>query len=482
LLRKLIIGSIFLFIQSVSLWGLDVSSTCLAFWQNEPYLEIYSRILGGSAQFISVETDSTLVTANIEFLVIIKDDEGNIQIAEKYKIDSPVSSQVLDFWDMKRYKLSQGIYDIKLQYVDLNNISDTLLYEQHLDVTREAEPVHISDILMTNSISDKIDSFAFSKSNFSYEPLVYGVYGPSDNKMIFYGEIYGNQSSEEQLFYKYFLMDPTTLEQKTKPSFKKLDLDSQVKVLKEIDIADLTSAKYTLVLEVVNKAGDAIARREQVCAIYHPFTDYAVKYEGDSKYETSFVHELDEGELNYGLKAIFPRTSNSEISILNEIIWSDQIEAKRYYLYSFWSRFSPDNASSIYNEYMEVARAVDKQFAANLGHGFESDRGYIFLKYGKPNDVIDVPDEPSAPPYQIWIYSFLEETHQDNVKFLFYNRDLAPNDYLLLHSTCRGEIANPRWELELYSADRFAPIGNPSTATTVNDGFNRNARRYFSDN
>ena len=93
-----------------------------------------------------------------------------------------------------------------------------------------------------------------------------------------------------------------------------------------------------------------------------------------------------------------------------------------------------------------------------------------------------MPDEPSAPPYEIWIYNFLVETNQTGVKFLFYNEELAPNEFRLLHSTCRGELQNPRWEVELYKSDRLAPIGNVVDANTVQDGFNRNARRYFSDN
>lgn len=461
--------------------ALDVSTTCLTFYKDGPYLEIYSRILGGSAQFVVLSSDSTQITANIEYLVLMTDANGKVHIAEKYNVQSPESSEALDFWDLKRYKIPEGKFDLKLQYVDLNSLTDTLIYTKEIMYEPTDQPF-VSDLLMTSSISDQLDSFAFSKAGVAFEPLVYQVYGPSDDNLIFYSEIYNTEKTKEDLFYKYFLLNKESLEQVTKPAFKKLDKNSKSVVLKEIDIKDIPTGGYTLVLEIVNKAENLIARKEQDCAIYHPYTDYEMLYNGDMKFETSFVQSMDEGELNYSLKAIFPRVRNEMTGILNDIIWSDEIQAKKYFLYSFWSKFSLDNAKGVYDEYMEVARAVDKQFAANLGHGFESDRGYIFLKYGKPNDVIDVMDEPSAPPYQIWIYNFLQETHQNNVKFLFYNKELTPNDYRLLHSTCRGELSNPRWEVELYRADRFAPIGNTLDATTVHDGFNRNARRYFSDN
>jgi len=130
---------------------------------------------------------------------------------------------------------------------------------------------------------------------------------------------------------------------------------------------------------------------------------------------------------------------------------------------------------------MEIAKAVDKTYQRNVGFGFESDRGYIFLKYGKPNNIVSVEDEPTAPPYEIWIYNYLEETKQTDVKFLFYNKTLAANDMQLLHSTVRGEYSNPRWELELYGNDPNTASINQIDGRNASPGFNRRAREYFTD-
>jgi hypothetical protein len=67
------------------------------------------------------------------------------------------------------------------------------------------------------------------------------------------------------------------------------------------------------------------------------------------------------------------------------------------------------------------------------------------------------------------------------VRFLFYNPSLVTNDFQLLHSTCRGERFNPRWEVDLYSDDNLGQNNNYLDARTTEDNFNRNARRYFSD-
>ncbi len=152
------------------------------------------------------------------------------------------------------------------------------------------------------------------------------------------------------------------------------------------------------------------------------------------------------------------------------------------FLFAFWANRQPNHPEAAYKQYMEVARAVDNLYSSGFGHGFETDRGYTFMKYGKPSDIVSVEDEPSAPPYEIWIYYDFPQTTQSNVKFLFYNPTLVGDDYRLLHSTARGEIQNPQWELELYrDAPNDISGSNFVDATGVEDNLYRVASRYFND-
>ena len=471
---------VFLFLSSVKMLALDVSVTCLSYCQDQPYIELYSRFLGGTIQFVANGGDS-LLQSTVEMLVLISDEQGNVRIAEKYNVQSE-GLEVKDFYTMKRYGLSDGEYDLSIQFVDMNNVSDTLLHKEKIEIGYPESSLSISDPLLITEYSDDKNQFAFYKNGIAFEPPIYKVFGPKHNALSFYVEIYNADALDEQLFARYSVRQRDTKEEVYKPAYKKLSSEETGMILESFDISSLVSGDYEFVMEVVNKDMEVLAERLSDMAVYHPDRDFEVQYQGDLSFETSFVQAMDEGELNYSLKAIFPRVSNSLTPIINDIIWGDNLKTKRYFLYNFWSKYSDVDPKSIYDQYMEVARAVDRRFAANLGHGFETDRGYIFLKYGKPDDLVEVPDEPSAPPYEIWIYNFLVETNQTGVKFLFYNEELAPNEFRLLHSTCRGELQNPRWEVELYKSDRLAPIGNVVDANTVQDGFNRNARRYFSDN
>ena len=128
---------------------------------------------------------------------------------------------------------------------------------------------------------------------------------------------------------------------------------------------------------------------------------------------------------------------------------------------------------------MEVARAVDKEFYSSVGYGFETHRGYMFLKHGKPSSVLSIDNEPDAPPYEIWYYNKIMTTNQTNVRFIFYNQSLAHNDFWLLHSTCYGERNNPAWEHQLYSSVSTEKTANDLHGEEVKRGWNRQARMYF---
>ena len=170
-----------------------------------------------------------------------------------------------------------------------------------------------------------------------------------------------------------------------------------------------------------------------------------------------------------------------QVEILNYMIKKGKLTEQRRYLHRFWLERAISDPQKAYNEYMELAGVVDEMFHSGLGYGFESDRGYIYLRYGAPNNIIAVDDEPSAPPYEIWIYYQFPATGQSDTKFLFYSPELA-NSYTLLHSNCELEVQNAAWEQMLYrdALSETSP-GDLIDARPVSDNFARRAKEYFTD-
>ncbi len=470
-------------ITTFQAWSIDVGVNTQVFKDSEtPYVEIYSRIIGQTATFKFLATDSTTLRSTIEMLVLIKQSDS-LLIAEKYNIESPSFKSAKDFWDRRRYRLDAQRYSLEIQYVDLNNPADTLNYYEEIDLGITESDIAHSDILLISDVAKTDEAYNFQRSNFYYEPLCFDLINEATPSMYAYLELYDLKDQiAEDFFIRYFPVDLNIENSREfETGFKKVIPSDFNPILINYDCEKLPSGNYNFVIELCKKDKSTFHRIEKSFSVFHPVLDLQRAFESDKTYETSFVQLLDKDELDYSLKAIFPVLKNNMTETLNYIIASDDVEVKRYFLFQYWSRISEDNPKAVYDKYMKVAKIIDLEFASNVGRGFETDRGYIFLKYGKPNNSIIVEDEPSAPPYEIWIYNYVPETQQTNVKFLFYNPSLVTNDYKLLHSTCRGEISNPRWEVELYSDDFMGQNGSILESNTTQDNFNRNARRYFED-
>jgi hypothetical protein len=106
----------------------------------------------------------------------------------------------------------------------------------------------------------------------------------------------------------------------------------------------------------------------------------------------------------------------------------------------------------------------------------------VYLKYGRPDDIVTEWNDPSAPPYEIWSYNYVPSTRQNNARFIFYNPTLAGDDFRLLHSTVRGELQNPQWEVELYRNVPNEIEGNDYfQGTRMQDNLGRQARQRVED-
>ena len=477
------IPALLLFMAS-GLKALDISTSVNAFkGTDKAYIEIYSKFKSNGLQWASPLDDASVMYSEVEMQCIISKGE-EIVVAEKYNISSPTSANPVDYWDLKRYQLLEGQYQISIRYVDLNNIVDTLNFESPLNLQFSDQEICISDILLIENLKETESELAFNRQSFSYEPLEYNLLASEGTNLIFYAELYNLMThAEESMFIQYYLenTDAEGLDKFSKTGYKRIEPAEMVPVLIDFPVEELLSGNYILHLQLNDRNKRMLAEQKTAVSIYHPYQDYKRSLPGEEEYKSSIFQFMTEDELNYSLKAIFPRMGNTMTEIVNYIIRSDEIEPKRYFLFSFWSNIAPENMQAHYDAYMEVAKAVDNTYMTNVFHGFETDRGRIFLKYGKPDDLVFEEDEQTAPPYEIWIYNNVPETQQTNVKFLFYNPSLAANDFILLHSNCRGERNNPRWELDLYSDAVLEQPSNYIDGRQMPSNFNRNARRYFTD-
>lgn len=472
-----------LFFSVASLNALDASLSFARFASPQSnYIELYLHVSGKTVQAQAL-SDSTVQGA-VKVLVVFEKD-GEVVQFDKFQLNSPIGKRVVDFIDLKRYPLKNGQYLLRVEVEDAANPEKNRKYNTAVDINFTEEELSQSDIQLLASVSNTNEEGPMVKNGLLMEPLPFNFYGRGANVLTFYHEIYNSdQHIGEDFVLSYKVEKLENAEAKSMLIGHKRQQAAKVNpVLQSMDISKLPSGNYQLVVEVRNRERELISSRSSFFQRSNPVADTQELEEvlASVRLEDEFVSKLSHKDLEYSLRAIVAILPSNDVEMVDIILRTDSIKAQRMYLYSFWLKENKSNPEQAYNSYMEVAQAVDNMYQSGFRHGFETDRGYVYMKYGQPSDIVRNESEPSAPPYEIWSYNLLEKTKQNNVKFIFYNPSLVADDFILLHSDAIGERNNPQWQLELY---KDAPDQYPLDyfgGENVQDNIGRRSRRLLND-
>lgn len=478
-MKKLLL---FVALATFPLFGftIDLSISLASFKSSDQtYVEIYMHLAGKSVQYENI--DSTRRQATVEVLLFIKK-EGQVLLADKYNLNSPVSEINQDFLDQRRYLLDPGHYALEVTVKDLNDTLSTATYQQAFDVDFSDAVVQQSDIELLGDVQpNKGDNNPFKKGRLILEPLPTHFLAKERLKVLFYNELYSD--AVQRVAIRYFINRmandiPTTLKIENQ---ERLLRSATTPLVLSLDIKDIPSGNYELVLEVRDTANALLSAKSVTFQRSNPYSTPTTLTE-EVLEEEIFVKELGLEELELGIEAIIPRLERPMVENANDLVQVKDTAKMRVFLFNYWVGQNPNLPKIAYQKYMEVVAAVDREFRSGFRKGFETDRGYIYLKFGQPDDITRVEDEPTVPPYEIWSYNYFPTTQQNNVRFLFYNPSLAAEEFVLLHSTARGQLNNPRWEIDLYRNSPNEVQGDdPFGATEMQDGFGRRARRLMTD-
>jgi GWxTD domain-containing protein len=474
--------SILISLAGYSGWALEATLDHALFKDGaQPYLEVYLHV--EAASLTAITTPGGLRQAGVEVLLLLER-RDTVVLADKYRLHGPATVLPVDFVDLKRYRLPDGHYQLRLELQDAHDPANKAMLQQLVEVSFPEKTVQQSSILLLAACYPQAQASPLQRNGRYMEPLPSRRYGPEARFLLFYNELYGLDQVEAGDILLRFVVQrlrprgPLIM----KTQHQRQTAAAVLPVIGQIDIERLPEGDYELLVEARRTDGTLLSRQHTSFERRHPFLGKDWRSILQADLSQTFVDTLTEEALQYSLRALTPLLPSADLSIVDQWIKRDSLQAQRAYLLAHWTKRRPSAPQAAYQQYMTIARAVDQQFQSGFRYGFESDRGYIYLKYGRPDDIYTQEEEPSAPPYEIWTYYDFPATWQSNVKFLFYNPSLVPGDFQLLHSTARGERNNPQWELELYRDAPAEVDGHPFDATRMKDNFNRNARRFFREN
>ena len=114
------------------------------------------------------------------------------------------------------------------------------------------------------------------------------------------------------------------------------------------------------------------------------------------------------------------------------------------FFFEFWKKRDPDIMTEIneyYAEYIKRIEEVNQRFSTRFWKGVKTERGRVYLLYGKPDEIERHTFEGNSKPYHIWYYHSLE----GGCRFIFADITGFKN-FELVHSTKNGEYNDPTWE------------------------------------
>lgn len=465
--------------------ALDLGVSYAAYFtpDGKPYIEVNLEI--ASVSILYKKTTDNRLQASAEVLILIKNGDALVNY-EKYNIQSPLVDAPQSLIDVKRLMVPAGTYELEVLVQDLNAEENKGQYRANVPIVVPAG-IYLSEVQLLRSFKKDDSDSPFSKNGYLLEPLPFYFYERGTTRLAFYAEIYQSNKSitEEDYLVRYFIEQDkgngeknlmSTGSQRKKP--REIDV-----LLVQMDISKFESGNYTLTVELRNTANILLASRTVYFQRSNPFLEVNVAEMTDETLEQQFTQKLNEKELKYALAALSPIVLGDDARMLNNVDKSDDLRTKRFFIFRHFVGIDPNNPEEAYNKYMKLANFAHERFKSGFRYGFETDRGRAYLRYGPPDDLVHVEDEPGASPYEIWIYYSFPVTKQSNVKFLFYNPSLAGEDYISLHSTARGEIQDQKWERKLYSRNltEYFEGDNYNDATGVQRNLGRRAREYFTD-
>lgn len=429
--------------------------------EGKPYVETYLSVFGNSVVYRKNQNGK--YQSQVEVGILFSRD-GQIKSSKKYVLMSPEASDTLskeNFIDQQRFALDPGEYDFEQMITDKNGNGKTFSVKKKIKIDFPEGKVNISDIELLASIKKAEVKSPITKNGFDLVPYMADFFYPENlNEISFYAEIYDTKKvlgENEKFLISYYIESYDNKTQLAKfTGFKRETTAPVTPFYSKFNIAELPSGNYYVVIEIKNKLNELVAQKKVFFQRKNPKMKNKITDLAFVSVENTFVAVVsNKDSLKELIRSLRPIASESEKNFLDNQLKAADEKLMQQFLYNFWQSRSPLAPEEAFKKYNLEVKAVNAKFGTFVYKGYETDRGRVYLQYGPPDKREESPAEPNAYPYEVWVYYTLEDKSklnptQTNKQFIFYNPDLATNNYQILHSDALGEIRDSRWEMKLH--------------------------------
>lgn len=298
----------------------------------------------------------------------------------------------------------------------------------------ETEKIALSDLeLCSNIVTGSTNTRGpFYKNTLEVFPNPMRMYGPETPELHYYIEVYNLKAEDSRgnVNIEVAIADKAGHILERKNYTRSRNYESLVE-FDAFNVANFKSGLYTLNFAVTDSVNDY--------SIYTRNSFYVMNAaELSSQQETMLLafsqseyFSMPEADLNKAFAQVRYIATREEAAIFQSL---GDVESKRMFMFKFWYEREQANPG-VKDEYYTRIDYADSYYAFSNLPGWQSDRGRIYIVYGKPSVVNRYPSAAQSKPYEIWIYHELE----GGVKFLFMD-DSGFGDYKLKTTNKRGEL------------------------------------------
>jgi GWxTD domain-containing protein len=177
----------------------------------------------------------------------------------------------------------------------------------------------------------------------------------------------------------------------------------------QLDLTGLPEGEYTTVA-TLNIGGQTIERSASIymTGLSETLARDSATREAERVTDPGYFAAMSAQELEQAKAPLLYVGSSKELSPWQKDL---SLEAKRRFLTRFWQQRDPtpgtprNERREAFYEAIAYANKAFKEGGRATVPGWRSDRGRIYAKYGKPDDVLRRQQEGTAPPYEVWRYT-----------------------------------------------------------------------------
>ncbi len=428
----------------------------------KPYLETYLTISGNTVKYKPI-TGSYQANINISWRIL----KGTEVIkSSNYNLLSPKVSdslQMPSFIDNQRFSLSNGQYVLEFTIID-NAIPDKkTTHSEKININfNRNQKICNSDIQILESFNKTNSPTTLSKNGYDLIPYTINYYPKTQNSLKFYYETYNADSAfgkVSKFVYTYYIENSETAARlNTFSGFQKQNSQKVNPLLNQFDITQLPTGNYNLVIEVKDSLNKVQSQKKWFFQRQSDAIDQTLVQKAENKVKTIedfFNLFQSQDSLKQFIECLWPRSTTKEREWQQVQIVKKDPNLMRSYCVDYWKKEAGDSIDPLKTWYTYYKSVLEANALLKCGKqkGYYTDRGRVYLQYGKPDQRNQINSEANSYPYEIWqYYRIFDKTTGkffSNKKFIFVNFAIADNCYKLIHSEVRGEINDEKWRFKL---------------------------------